>query len=298
MVSVSQMAQMIEDKLNAIAEASNYNFTFKIHPNLGELQAFSRGSSQRELPKPVINCVLEPLSSTVVPIKDLKSYLYSQALTILAPATRSDGINNVIAPNGATFNIDEPLSVIQTYVEDTAGLCGSIDDYAYVINNNTPSIGQFQLVSGMGEAVPIYLNIAWQFIEGGIVGNLVKITIDDITAIMLEGNIARTRISDTTNKENSDEMKSIVGQQGLTWRVVVPYIRDSVGAKLVKDGLIGTLEKTYTLTYDDGVVKTETGENPRWTVVATEMTENIQAGRVVSVTGTFVIASDSYSEEE
>lgn len=294
MISTKQIAKIIEDKLNAIAGSGNMPFGFSIYAEQKEYKGALADETRKSLPKPLINGVLISLPSSIVPLQNLKSYTASQTLDLLVPCD----------PKAPDNGITEAMSVIQAFVENTAGLAGVLNEenadgtetgvsYAYVVSPQLPQVGTAS-VQGLGFwYVPVSVFMTWQFIEGGVVGNTVKVTVDGEAVLVMEGGFERTRVTETNNKDNSEEMKATIGQQGLTMRVVTPYIKGGVGQKLVQDLLTGSLGKTYAVTCDDGVISPVT-----WKMVATEIKQGIAAGTPVSVSAVMTIASDVYDDEE
>lgn len=303
MVTDADLAKKITDMLNAAATAVSAPFKFQIYPNMGDFQAAIESPTRSELPTPIINGTLTCTSSQIVPLQNVKSYTVTQLLNIVAPSS----------PKCPQEGIEEVMAAIRYFVEANAGLAQSIKDedgntYASVFAPQLPSVGQLSQDIGFWY-IPVTLFLSWQFIEGGVISNEIGLTINGTPAIITSGAAKRTRIAQTaprgTNAEtgttstDSEEMETVIGQQGLTIQAVVPYTTDGVGATLVADLFLGTLDTTYTVEYSDGVVKTAAGENPSWLMVATEISLSIVAGTVASVNVTLVVAaSDVYGTTE
>lgn len=286
MISVEQMATIIQNQLNEVS--ADLPFDFLIHASMGDYLA-AEGGSQKQLPKPLINGVVQALPSSIIPLQAVKSYVATQMLTIIAPTQ----------PNAPENGIAQVLNAVQGFVESQAGFTGSMTDddglnYSYIFAPQLPQVGQLSDDIGFWY-IPITVSLTWQFIAGGVTSNQIEITVDDENVILLEGGFSRTRICETNNKSNSEELTSTATQQGLTLRIVVPFIRSGLGAKLVSDMLIGSLDLIYTVTYDDGLTRNASGQAPSFEMVATEIKESIAAGTVVSITATLVIASTQSS---
>lgn len=293
MVTDADLAKKITDMLNAAATAVSAPFKFQIYPNMGDFQAAIESPTRSELPTPIINGTLTCISSQIAPLQNVKSYTVTQLLNIVAPSS----------PKCPQEGIEEVMAAIRYFVEANAGLAQSIKDedgntYASVFAPQLPSVGQLSQDIGFWY-IPVTLFLSWQFIEGGVISNEIGLTINGTPVIITSGAAKRTRIADTSPREGSEEMTTVIGQQGLTIQAVVPYTTDGVGATLVADLFLGTLDTTYTVEYSDGVVKTAAGENPSWLMVATEISLSIVAGTVASVNVTLVVAaSDVYGTTE
>lgn len=285
MVTDRVIAEQIENGLNAVAVDFGVEFRFKIYPSMGDYLS-ETGGTQRTKATPLINGVLLSFPSQIVPLQGVKMYTQSQMLTILAPTTEEEGERGV----------DDVLNVVRGYVQASAGQVGQITDeqgeeFAYALATQLPQIGNLSHDIGFWY-VPLSIMLTWEFIAGGKVSNAISISIDGTPAIITSGGAVRTRIADMTNRESSEELQGVIGQQGLTIKAVVPFTTDGVGAKLVQDLFLGGLSKTYLVEYDDGVTKTESNSNPSWTMVATEIALNLAAGTIASISVSLVVAAD------
>lgn len=224
MISTEQLKNVIEAKLNELS--SEMPFEFLIHANMGEFKAYQE-QGQRELPKPLINGVLVSLPSSIIPLQSIISYTATQLLTILAPQR----------PNDPQSGINDVLSVLQAFIESQAGFTGYLTDedrtrYSYICTPQLPQVGQLG-IEGVGFwHVPVSISLTWQFIAGGVISNSVKLKIDGVEAVLTDGSLVRTRIAQTNNKSNSQEMKSVIGQQGLTIKAIIPYMSDGNDASV------------------------------------------------------------------
>lgn len=290
MVTDRVIAEQIENGLNAVAVDFGVDFRFKIYPSMGDYLS-ETGGTQRTKATPLINGVLLSFPSQIVPLQGVKAYTQSQMLTILAPTTEEE----------AEKGIGDILNVVRGYVQGGAGQVGEITDeqgvsFAYALAPQLPQVGNLSHDIGFWY-IPVSIMLTWEFIANGKLSNAITISIDGTPAIITSGGIVRTRVADMSNRESSEELQGVIGQQGLTIKAIIPFTTDGVGAKLVRDMLVGSLSVTYLVEYDDGVTKTESNTNPSWTMVATEIAQNLAAGTIASISATFVIAaSDVYGE--
>lgn len=284
MISTTQIAKEIASRLNEIAAGASLPFVFQVYANIGEYQAAQEDPMRKKLPTPVVNGVLIAFPAQIVPLQGVKSFAMQQLLTVYAPVKPNAEVNSV--------GIEEVMSVVNAFAESGAGLAGAMSDgennYAYVLAPQLPFVGSEGWELGM-PAIPVSISLTWQFIEGGVVGNNVKITVGGQAAVLLEGGFSRTRIADTSPREGREEMTTVIGQQGLTLRVLVPYISGGVGQQLVTDTLTGALDKTYVVPYSDGVAFTDSAPFAAL-MVATNIAFSFNPGTTCSVDATFVLA--------
>lgn len=293
MIDAYTIANKIENRLNEIAKGAEAPFVFKVYPEVGDYKAAILDETRKTLPQPVVNCTLMSLPSQIVPLQNVRSYTMSQLLTVMAPL--APGIRK-----GTTEfeqSIEPVMNVLRAFAENSAGRAGTMPDaggasFAYVFAPQLPSVG-VEANTGVGFwFAPVSLYITWQFIEGGVVGNNVNITVDGKTAVLLQGGFQRVRTGESNPRDGSQEVTSVIGQQVLTLRIVTPYITGGVGADLVNDALTGALDKTYAVTYTDGTV-TFSAE-----MVATDINYAFNPGTTCSVEATFALAYTTDEEEE
>ena len=209
---------------------------------------------------------------------------------------------------------DYAIQAINAFVQDVAGLAGTIQDgtsedvsrntYAYVLSVSTPYVGQEENFVELGRAVPVTCQVSWQFIKDGVLANNIKLTLNGMPVTLLDGVITRTRTGDAVNVAGSQEMQTAITQQGIVWRVVMPYKRgymtvSNVQVKnpswqLYHDMLSGDLTTTYTLTYDDNSYESGVSQNDgeTWsaTVVAKEISVATTAGKGITLTALLTTA--------
>lgn len=296
MINSESLREIIETKLNATAQKLAAPFKFRIFSNVGDFEAAIEDPTRQSLPTPLINGIIIDYASEIAPLSGITSYSMSQGLTLYVPRTP-----NPIAGEG----IDRALAVIQSFVQNTAGLAENMDaenadgvpeSYAYVLAPELPSVGSEDNTLGIW-ATPVDILLTWQFIKDGVTGNAVKVTIDDVEAKILSGGFALARILATDQRENDKFVTSITGQQTLSFQAQVPYIKGSVGETLVKDMFAGGLTKVYTVKLTDGVIYTD--DKPvTLKMNASEISFNFAPGTVCSVDASFALEEDPETEDE
>lgn len=293
MITTEYLAKFLETQLNAFPVKKNgMDYSFMIHSNEGEYEA-SVGGSQKELPTNLINGVLVEQSSTPVPLAGLNSVLLMQTLEVLIPVNMA--ARRLLGKRSG--GIDYAMKPLNAFVQACAGLTGTMPDdegksFSYALSVSTPMVGSEDYYGEVGKAVPVTLQVSWQFIENGVLANDVTITLDGTPVVLMDGAIVRTRTGDVSNVDGSEEMQTAITQQGLTFTLIMPYKKGDVSAKLVKDMLKGPLPETYLLQYDDGI------NNFSWQVVARSITQSLTAQKGISLVGMFEISYNKENVEE
>lgn len=295
MITTEKLAAMLTDKLNEYPLTLNgREYSFFIHSNEGEYIAEIDGS-QKRLPTNVLNGVLIEQSSTPVPLAGLNSILLMQSLTVVIPVNMA--ARRLIGKRSG--GIDYAMKSLNAFVQRCAGLTGTISDedgksFSYALSVSTPMVGSEDYYGEIGKAVPVTMQVSWQFIENGVLANDVTITLDGTPVVLMDGAIVRTRTGDVSNVDGSEEMQTAITQQGLTFRIVMPLKRGDVSSVLKRDMLTGNLGKTYTLVYDDRPVAngtvTNNGDVISVTVCTQEITQTMTAGKGITLSVTLTIA--------
>lgn len=295
MVTNKQLAESLMSRLNQFAGTlGKRKYQFFIHSNEGEFNNAINGT-QKQLPTILVNGVLLEQSSTPLPLRGLGSVLLMQTLNVLIPCDTSL----------TTGRADYALQALNAFVADVAGNAGNMKDadgkeYAYVLSVSTPFVGVENYFGQVGEAVPVTLQVSWQFIEGGVLANNVKITLGvkgsgDIPKVimLMDGAFVRTRTGTPSNVNNSEEMQTEITQQGLTLKLIMPYKRNDASRTLYSDMIRGNLKRVYAVTYDDSIDgSVAEGIKESWDMVAKEITASLTAGLGITITATFEIARD------
>ena len=301
------MASELTTRLNAQAENRNVNgraFNFLIHSNEGNFRAFlAADNPQRDRSTILINGVLGEQVSTPLPLQGLGSTLITQTLMFAIPIDKSL----------QTGRADYAIQAINAFVQDVAGLSGTLQDpsvdddpdavsrdtYAYVLSVSTPYVGQEENFVELGRVVPVTCQVSWQFIKDGVLANNVNMTLNGTPVTLLDGVITRTRTGDAVNVQGSQEMKTAITQQGIVWRVVMPYKRGDISQTLYQDMLTGSLETKYILYYDDrerdasgNVITNARGFYVGWQVVAKEISAATTAGKGITLTALLTTARE------
>lgn len=289
MVTDNSIANTIQTALNAQATSVSASYQFRIFADMGDYEANNKSTltnPQKQSATPYVDGVLMLLPSDITPLTTIKSYGLSQMLTILAPTTREQGVDG----------ISGVLEVVKAWVENWAGQTGTLDNVAYVVAPQLPQVGVLSNDIGFWY-VPISVLVTWQFVEGGVLGNQITISVNGTSALTIELGITRTRVAETNSKNNNENMTATVLQQGLTVKCSLPLVTESanttVAQQLFSDMLSGSLETSYSVT-----VNTPFGVSQTFQMVATEITSSSPIGSVVMMTATFVIASEIYSQTQ
>lgn len=284
MITTAQQAKIIQDRINAVAEGLGLQFSLNVTPNAGE---FVKSTTE-----PIINAIFIAMPSIIVPLKGLNSYYATNTMRIACPLRFKDDLDQLLQMS---------ISGIRGEITDETDSEGTV--YSCVTNCGMPSVSEVSIQPQIGECVIFDMTIFFQFVEGGIISNSTYYGLQTAGGqvdwfVDLDSITTRARIAQTDNIKSQDEMQSVIGQQGLTFSLNVPYLTGEPYETLMKDTLGGGLHKVYKLSYVDANAD-YTAESPKeWFVVLTEASIARQAGKIITLSCKFLIANTAaYAEE-
>lgn len=236
-VSISALAQMLEDGLNAIS--TQENFVFNIIANAGDFKE-SEKPNQRQEARKIINGVLTPQPSAIIPVAGLNNYYMQMTFSMPVP---KDYVERVSA-------------VVNTYIKSQVGALVSVEGYAGVCNFDMLTLEGLTMLPTIGTGSVLYTNVYYQFIENGVLSNECIFVIDGQSLLITEWAVGRTKVPQTDNVTNSETMLSLMVGQGLQVSLTVPYINQPIYKLLFEEMWNGALNTAHKITYYDGIIST------------------------------------------
>jgi hypothetical protein len=275
MVTETEIAKSIEDALNA----STAKYRFNIIPLVGDFKtAFdARAEQLRELSVPVINGVLLPIPSPITPIKDLGNFNRIFQLSFIVKKRQAQAA----------------AAILNTYIEDNIGNAADFGGYAGIMNFDNLSVGSVSQESPIGTGLPLMTMVYYQFIKGGMISNVCKVFIDGVKTQYLNCSVGKTRILETNAYDGHKNMKSAITQQGVSFEITLPYVKNDLTKKLLGDLLDGGLNEIYTVIYDDGFIAPRTFE-----MLASSANEGLVPGKIPGISVVFMEADTGADAEE
>lgn len=236
-LNFQKLAQMWEEGLNALT--NRYNFNIKSQTNN---YAYQPKQGKIYHPNsPIISGTLVASGGSVLPIPDYDNYDIMANLSLICPEPFANDIFNILSE----------------YIQDNKGTAFQLDDYAAVINFDTPTAGNLAMRAGAGTSVEIQTLVYYQFIANGLISNSAVIQIDGEKIVYLEASLGNKSTLYPANVGNNEFSKATRTEQQIGIRFVMPYRNTAKTVEIVRDLLNGALDKTYTLTYYDGIAYTQ-----------------------------------------
>ena len=152
---------------------------FKVFADMGEFQKenYYKADNSNDITK-YVNGILEVLSPSILPIKNLQVLTWSTRVTFVLDA---DMLNK--DDDGNFLEVTEIRAVLQKYTANNNGVPFSYTDKNDVIFEITPSfsgvsVGEISQLSPLGNALPMYLDLSYIMVESGVNSNAVEILLN------------------------------------------------------------------------------------------------------------------------
>ncbi|MDR3216120.1 MAG: hypothetical protein LBT55_01725 [Clostridiaceae bacterium] len=289
-MTIDEIATLIEEALECIAkvivqeETAGTNnpladapFKFKLFGNWGQYQTAKRLPTDKRPPKPFIHGGVMPLGDPVVSLNGLGNFSVRLGLEL---AVKIEWVDWVV-------------SVLYKYAEEKAGLTAIAgSSAAYTMSVNLPSLSNVLETSGIGRYQVVSSFILFQYFAGGVLSNSVQWKINGEEMLVLSAAVVRTGVHQADNVDGSEEMQSVIGQQGVQYNLVIPYRDTSATKEIVGQVFNGGLKKVYKIQYADGCVTAECY------ALLINGQVNYEAGMIASINiGLVICRSDIFGAE-
>lgn len=218
--------------------------------------------------------VFIPSPGNVTPIQGLNSFVSSANLILVCADEYRQQMFNAL--NALSLEWSGQSGYIDSDVDEEPS-------YSYVVSTSTPSVGPEQIIPGIGQGVTFDIVFNFQFTQYGIIGNSCKWTLDDVALTVLASRTEKTRLINTDQRENDQNLTAIPTAQSKSFKftlVYTPAIKALVEEMLADD----QLDEQHTLTYSDSFVGSKS-----FTVTAQAIAQNNQPNVVSTLEVVFVL---------
>lgn len=243
MVDMTLLADMINNELNALAQAANVGFTFdikyarnKIDGNNIKIKSFQRQ---------VIKGELDSLPSSIIPISGLDMFYSSNTLYIAVPRDQ----------------LQDVLKIVQSYVQSNTGKSFALNGYAQYAARG---IYQMPTVEAPFDDISIeFGNIVtiqaeYLFIKDGVLANATVIELDGEEMFAINWDVRNDKTPSMNNVANSPILTAQIQAQSVQYSWITYYRNTPVIKEIIRE-IHGDkpLEQTHALVWYDGVTYTE-----------------------------------------
>lgn len=228
MLKVQEVSDFITEKLNEIAGETGYSFN--IYAEVGE----SKNDGK-------INGILRTVNATTTPIENYVENKYTFVVEI--PIARARGNSNVLAVE----------QIIEEFSNTYDGTNHAFNE-GYGIMNVVPSKPkEFKVADNVGDCVPLFFTMEMLYTENVVTSSNKKWFLDGLAIPFLNENVIVDKEGNVRRINGKNYTETFLTGQTKFYKFQFPYQNTTLCNTLQSDLLEGKFDKTYTLTYYDGV---------------------------------------------
>lgn len=248
MISTKDLANYIESRLNDYGDKK-----FKIYADIGDFKKAYRPLRSNDI-EYYTNGILEALTPDIVPIKNVKIAIQNVQVSFVFDIELLDKDND-----GNYNEVVDTKKVINEWAMSINGTPSLIYDdegnsFEITPQYNGITIGVVSQLSPIGEALPVFLNLSFVIVSGGVNSNSVEFRLNGETLLTQDVTIQRTRQSETNMFAQDSASKTIIQSNGLSFKISIPFIDTDENKKIEKDILEGSMNKAQLFEYTRGMV--------------------------------------------
>lgn len=233
-MTLEGIKDLIENQLNANANAKAFSLSFKIFNEVGDFEEQMKNGMDSDL----IYGVLVETSGDFTPVKEISSKFMSLRLDF---AVKQENVGN--------FKI-----VLDDWSEMQLGIMYRDEESnkTYILTPSAPSTGTAFNTSDLGSAVPISVVLEVQATSNGLIGNESVWKINNSVVNVLRFKILSTRTQQTFESTNQDETKSANQMATQSFMLVIPVAKTDICKKLYNDIINNNKDEIYSIKMEDG----------------------------------------------
>jgi len=232
MIDTLYLANYIETQLNANSLGKN----FLVYADEGEMRNAKRCCEYKYW----TNCLLETISSSITPIKNMTFQTETvQVMFIVDLAETGETSvgtnnrqqsNNLIDVKTCIYEMIERLNGT-TQVETIGG-----KTYSVTLGFGSPTDGQKTQLGEVSEGLPIYLNITMAFFENGVNSNDVHVYVNGEDLFFTRCVISKVNTADQNQfADSSKGGKAYMLTSGKSVDLILPTVSTTVGGLIMQD---------------------------------------------------------------
>lgn len=258
----------------------NYGKHFKIFADEGELKKATKNYG--EAPTDYTSGIVEVMSSSLIPIRDIRLNTYSIQITLFV-----DLALNGFTSEKESINLNDIRKIITEIIDAKNGTTGFYKNFSQSITFDYPTNGQKSDVGFISDCLPIYLTCNMAFFENGINANNCQIILNGENISFTRAVFTRKRTADSQTFNGDASQKTIMQANGLSIDLVLPIQDNDISRLFTKDCLEGgnfainveiitpLYEKTFIGTFGDDQIALDIATNAGGNMSIVEAKENI-----------------------
>lgn len=297
MIDTLYIANFIEGQLNANSLGKH----FLVFADEGEMRNAKRCCEYKYW----TNCLLESISSSITPIKNMSFQTETVQVMFIVDLAEAGQTKVGAQDREQSNNLIDVKTCIYEMIERLNGTTQtqSIDSKSYTVTLGfgSPTDGQKTQLGEVSEALPIYLNITMSFFQNGVNANDCHVYVNGEDLYFTRCVISKVNTADQNQfAGDAGGSKAYMLNGGKSIDLILPTVSTTVGTMIMEDilevnkneaisvGVVTPLYSKYFIgTFGNNSVSMDAGANLGYNVSIVEGKENLlkyETGRWVSVT--------------
>ena len=284
MINTIDLANFIENELNL----NTLGKKFLVYADAGYMREAKRCKEY----KYYTNCILETISSTITPIKNISFQTETLQLMFAVDLAETGETKEGNLDREQSRNLIDVKSAIYETIKRLNGTTQSKEfdgtTYAVTIGFSSPTDGQRTQIGDISDALPIYLTMSANFFENGVNANDCHVYLDDEDLYFTRCVISKVRTADQSEFASQSGAKSYMLLGGKSIDLVIPAVDTDMGEEILKDILGNDTNKAYNVrietplytsqficTFGNDAVNMDVSANLGYNVSLVEIKENL-----------------------
>lgn len=245
MITTEYLANFIEEKLNE----NEYGKHFLVFADEGDMRNAKRCCKEY---KYWTNCLLEVISSTITPIKNITFETATVQLMFIVDLAEAGQTKVGEQDREQSRNLIGVKNTIYDFIEGLNGktITSQIGGktYTVTIGFGQPTDGQKTQLGEVSEALPLYLNMTFSFFENGVNANDCHVLVNGEDLYFTRCVISKVRVAEQSEFASEKGGKSYVMAGGKSVDMVIPTVDSTMGRAIMKD-ILGSDNNTAMSVY-------------------------------------------------
>lgn len=251
MIQTIDIANYIEAQLNANTLGKH----FLVYADAGDMRKAKRCKEY----KYYTNCLLEVISSSLTPIKNISFQTATVQVMFIVDLAETGLAEYGEEARQQSRNLIDVKSAINEMIERLNGTTTTQEvdgkTYTTTIGFAQPTDGQKTQLGEVAEALPIYLTMTFSFFENGVNANDCHIYLNGEDLYFTRCVISKVRTADQSQFANSKGSKSYILLGGKSVDLVVPAVSTDMGTEIMRDILEDDTNNAYNIRIDTPLYK-------------------------------------------
>ena len=280
------LANKIEEYLNM----NDLGIEFLIYADEGDMVKTIKTGTQI---KKYTHGLVETLSSSIVPIKNMNYLTISAQLMILVDLADTGYVQEGNKQRVQSNNLINVKQCIDGLIHSLNGQVTNVQDenktYTLTMGFNKPIAGQKMSLGEISEGLPLYLNITFNFFENGVNANDCKIIMNNEDIYFTRAVVSKIKMADQNEFAESDGGRTCALVGGKSIDLVIPCVNTEISKLIMQDILEdGVLNKAIAVRIEtplysknfigilgNGTVSMEAGSNLGYNISLVQGVEHL-----------------------